>query len=151
MAAESFTLSALDLSSAGKDGKPITLGDIMKQVMVKHKVKLEASTNQKTRQTTFALKSESTKELDKAKRTLLALLSPVVSTTPPCIFNLANAHQVTLVINAPASTIASIIGQKGLNIALSSQHPLKNIPQARLSNTSASKRVLKSTFLVGTP
>ena len=65
-------------AAAGKDGKPTTLGDIAKQVMAQYKVKLDASTNQKSRQTTFYLKAESKKELDKAKRSLLALLSPVV-------------------------------------------------------------------------
>jgi hypothetical protein len=75
---ESFTLSAIDLSSAGRDGKPTTLGEIMKQVMANHKIKIEASTNQKTRQTTFHLKAESRKELEKGKRSLLASLSPVV-------------------------------------------------------------------------
>ncbi|TFY70609.1 hypothetical protein EVG20_g2391 [Dentipellis fragilis] len=93
-ATESFTLSAIDLSTAGKDGKPATLGEIMKQVMTKFKVKIEASTNQKTRQTTFHVKADSKKELEKGRRSLLALLSPIVS----------------LVINAPASTIATIIG-----------------------------------------
>lgn len=76
---ESFTLSAIDLSSASRDGKPTTLGEIMKQVMANHKIKIEASTNQKTRQTTFHLKAESRKELEKGKRSLLASLSPVVS------------------------------------------------------------------------
>lgn len=77
---DSFTETVVDLSTAGKDGKPTTLGEIMKQVMVKHsKVKVEASSNQKTRQTTFHLKSESAKELDKAKRMLVALISPQVS------------------------------------------------------------------------
>ena len=46
--------------------------------MNQHKVRIEASTNQKSRQTTFFLKSESQKELDKAKKTLLAQLSPTV-------------------------------------------------------------------------
>lgn len=50
----------------------------MKQVMVNHKVRIEASTNQKTRQTTFHLKADSKKELEKGKRNLLAALSPVV-------------------------------------------------------------------------
>ena len=77
-ATESFTLSAIDLSSAGKDGKSTTLGEIMKQVMANHKIKIEASTNQKTRQTTFHLKADSKKELEKGKRNLLAALSPVV-------------------------------------------------------------------------
>jgi len=69
----------VDLSNASKDGKPASLGEVMKQVMAKYKVKLEASANQKTRQTTFHIKGDTQKELDKAKRTLLALLSPVVS------------------------------------------------------------------------
>ncbi|TFK44402.1 hypothetical protein BDQ12DRAFT_641030 [Crucibulum laeve] len=98
--ADSFTLSAIDLSNAGKDGKSATLGEVMKQVMAKYKVKLEASGNQKVKQTTFHIKAESQKELEKAKRSLLALLSPVI----------------TLVINAPASTIASIIGPKGATL-----------------------------------
>jgi hypothetical protein len=80
MHVESFTLQVVDLSTAGKDGKPTTLGQIMQQVMVKHpKVKIEASSNQRTHQTTFNVKSESQKELEKAKRMLLASLSPVVS------------------------------------------------------------------------
>lgn len=75
---ESFTLSTIDLSNAGKDGKPASLGEIMKQVLAKYKVKLEASANQKARQTTFHLKADTQKELEKAKRSLVALLSPVV-------------------------------------------------------------------------
>ncbi|KAJ6596649.1 SCP160 protein [Mycena sp. CBHHK59/15] len=98
--ADSFTIGSMDLSNTGKDGKPATLGEVMKQVMAKYKVKLEASANQKTRQTTFHIKAETQKELDKAKRSLLALLSPVI----------------TLTINAPASTIASIIGPKGATL-----------------------------------
>ena len=77
MVSDSFTLSAIE-PAANKDGKPTSLGEIMKQVMSKFKVKIEASANQRTRQTTFHIKSESQKELDKAKRNLLALLSPVV-------------------------------------------------------------------------
>ncbi|KAG6845298.1 hypothetical protein H0H87_011148 [Tephrocybe sp. NHM501043] len=98
--ADSFTITALDLSNTGKDGKPATLGDVMRQVMAKYKVKVEASTNQRTRQTTFHIKAETQKELDKAKRSLLALLSPTV----------------TSVLHAPASTIASIIGPKGATL-----------------------------------
>ncbi|KAH9061342.1 SCP160 protein [Lactarius vividus] len=99
-ATESFTLSAIDLTSAGKDGRPTTLGEIMKQVMANHKIKIEASTNQKTRQTTFHLKADSKKELEKGKRSLLAALSPVIS----------------VVVDAPASTIAAIIGPKGVTL-----------------------------------
>lgn len=99
-ATESFALSVIDLSSAGKDGKPTTLGEIMKQVMANHKIRIEASTNQKTRQTTFHLKADSKKELEKGKRNLLAALSPVIS----------------VVVDAPASTIAAIIGPKGVTL-----------------------------------
>ncbi|KAG6898178.1 hypothetical protein C0992_004165 [Termitomyces sp. T32_za158] len=95
--ADTFTLPALELSNTGKDGKPATLSDIMRQVQAKYKVKLEASANQRTRQTTFHIKAEAQKELDKAKRSLMALLSPTV----------------TVIKHAPASTIASIIGPKG--------------------------------------
>jgi hypothetical protein len=97
---DTFTLGAIDLSSSGRDGKPATLGEVIKQVIAKYKVKVEASANQRVRQTTFHLKAESQKDLDKAKRSLLALVSP----------------SVTLVINAPASTIASIIGPKGATL-----------------------------------
>ncbi|TFK54204.1 SCP160 protein [Heliocybe sulcata] len=97
---DSITLAAIDLSSGGKDGKSTTLGEVMKQVMSKFKVKIEASTNQRTKQTTFFLKSESQKELDKAKRSLTSLLSPVISA----------------VINAPASTIPTVIGPKGATL-----------------------------------
>ncbi|TCD71269.1 hypothetical protein EIP91_011748 [Steccherinum ochraceum] len=97
---DTFTLSIVDLSTAGKDGKPTSLGEVMKQIVTQYKIKLEASTNQKSRQTTFYLKSESLKELDKAKRALLAALSPVV----------------TLTVYAPASTIPSIIGTKGATL-----------------------------------
>ncbi|KAG6828212.1 hypothetical protein H0H92_008785 [Tricholoma furcatifolium] len=107
--ADSFTLTSLDLSNTGKDGKPATLGDVMRQVMAKYKVKVEASANQKTRQTTFHIKADTQKELDKAKRSLLALLSPSESTWLNCV-------QVTLTLNAPASTIASIVGPKGATL-----------------------------------
>ena len=79
LATDSFSLTDIDLSSAGKDGKPVHLGEIMKAVMSKYKIKIEASTNQKDRQTTFHLKADSQKDLAKARRELLSSLSPVVS------------------------------------------------------------------------
>jgi len=93
---ESFTLQDVDLSGAGKDGRPATLGEVTRNITQKFKVKIEASTNHK-RETTFYLKSESQKELDKAKKALVALCSPVI----------------TLIVQAPASTISAIIGSKG--------------------------------------
>ncbi|KAI0812490.1 hypothetical protein BC629DRAFT_1579875 [Irpex lacteus] len=97
---EAFTIPVGDLSTAGKDGKPTSLGEVMKRTMNQYKVKIEASTNNKSRQTTFHLRSENKKDFEKAKKTLLAGLSPVVS----------------LVLNAPVSTIPSIIGPKGANL-----------------------------------
>ncbi|KAJ7188034.1 hypothetical protein C8R46DRAFT_1053419 [Mycena filopes] len=114
--ADSFTISSMDLSNAGKDGKSATLGEVMKQVMAKYKVKLEASANQKTRQTSFHMKAESQKELDKAKRSLLALLSPVVRALVLIFRRSLIPFRITLTINAPASTIASIIGPKGATL-----------------------------------
>jgi len=94
MVSDSFTLSAIELP-ANKDGKPTSLGEIMKRAMSKFKVKIEASANQRTRQTTFHMKSESQKDLDKAKRNLLALLSPVVRSRvalPEFPWNLVLGH-----------------------------------------------------------
>ncbi|KAH7888537.1 hypothetical protein F5I97DRAFT_1853381 [Phlebopus sp. FC_14] len=98
MVSDSFTLTVQ--LPVNKNGKTVTLGEVMKQVMAKFKVKVEASANQRTRQTTFHIKSESQKDLEKAKRNLLASLSPVVTVTVP----------------APASTIPSIVGPKGANL-----------------------------------
>lgn len=92
-----FTVTQAELPA--KDGKQTSVGEVMKQVMAKYRVRIEASTNQ-SRQTTFHMKGETQKDLDKAKRHLLAALSPVV----------------TLILNAPASTIAAIIGPKGATL-----------------------------------
>ncbi len=83
--------------------------------MANHKIRIEASTNQKTRQTTFHLKADSKKELEKGKRNLLADLSPVVRIV--YLFHVPSHiiiwTQITVVVDAPASTIAAIIGPKG--------------------------------------
>ena len=79
---DTFTITVGDLSTAGKDGKPTTLGEVMKRVMTQYKVKLEASTNNKSRQTTFHLRSENKKDFEKAKKSLLAGLSPIVCDQP---------------------------------------------------------------------
>lgn len=78
LATDSFTLVDIDLSKAGKDGKSVTLGEIMKGVINKYKIKIEASSNQRSRETTFHLKAETEKDLLKARRDLLSALSPIV-------------------------------------------------------------------------
>lgn len=99
---ESFTLQDIDLSGAGKDGRPATLSEVTRSITQKFKVKIEASANHR-KETTFYLKSESQKELDKAKKALVAACSPVI----------------TLIVQAPASTISAIIGTKGGSLGLS--------------------------------
>ncbi|KAL1695551.1 hypothetical protein GGG16DRAFT_86381 [Schizophyllum commune] len=94
---DTFTLTSVSLP-ANKDGKTLSLQEVLKQVMAKHKVRIDAS-GQKGGQT-FYLRSESPKELEKGKRSLLASLSPVIS----------------IVVDAPASTIPTIIGPKGITL-----------------------------------
>ncbi|CAE6430764.1 unnamed protein product [Rhizoctonia solani] len=100
---DSFILENIDLSTAGKDGKPTTLNEVLKRVMVQHKnVKLEASTQRKDgrAKTSFVIKADSEAEVEAAKRKLTAALSPVV----------------TRVVQSPVSAIGSIVGQKGANL-----------------------------------
>lgn len=78
LVSDTFDLSAIDLSHAGNNGKPGTLGEVMKNIMTKFKVKVEASTQRKTGQTTFFVKGDTERDIEKAKRQLVALLSPVV-------------------------------------------------------------------------
>ncbi|KAG8886137.1 hypothetical protein FRB97_007175 [Tulasnella sp. 331] len=97
---DSFSLGDIDLRKAGKDGKPTTLGDVMKTVMSKTGMIIEASSQRKTGQTTFLIKGDSSREASKAKKLLTALLSPTV----------------TRVIDVPESVQGSIIGTKGATI-----------------------------------
>lgn len=78
---ERFTLTAADVELSGRDGKPATLGDALKQMAARHpKVRAEASSAAASgkRQTEFFLRSESAKELERAKRTLVSIVSPQV-------------------------------------------------------------------------
>ena len=62
---------------------PATIHDALKQMSAKHpKVRAEASSasGSGVRQTEFFFKSESAKELERAKRTLFSIISPQVST-----------------------------------------------------------------------
>lgn len=95
---DSFDLSAVDLSRAGRDNKPGTLADALKIIMLRFRVKVEASTQRKSGHTTFLIKGESEREVEKAKRQLIITLSP----------------RVSVKVNVPASTIPSIIGVKGM-------------------------------------
>ncbi|KAI6032918.1 hypothetical protein F5J12DRAFT_797418 [Pisolithus orientalis] len=124
-----FTLSTIALPTT-KDGKPMSLGDVMKQVMSKFKVKIEASANQKARQTTFHMKAETEKEVEKAKRHLLSLLSPVV----------------TLTVLAPVSMIGSIVGSKGATLKqIRDQFGVKvDVPRKETSTTNGTSNETSS-------
>lgn len=81
---ERFTLTSADIDLSGRDGHPATIHDALKQMSAKHpKVRAEASSASGSgiRQTEFFLKSESAKELERAKRTLFSIISPQVSTS----------------------------------------------------------------------
>ncbi|QRV79572.1 Vigilin 1 [Ceratobasidium sp. AG-Ba] len=100
---DSFVIENIDLSTAGKDGKPTTLAEIMKRIQAQLKnVKLEASTQRKDgrSKTSFVIKAENGNDLESAKRKLTAALSPIV----------------TKVIQAPVSAIGTIVGVKGANL-----------------------------------
>lgn len=126
MVSDSFTLSVIELA-ANRDGKPTSLGEVMKQTMLKFNIKIEASANQRTRQTTFHMKSESQKVLDKAKRSLLALLSPVVRPFAAPFESPWNA-----VSGYPHPTCSRFYYssdhriQRSVNICLSFQHPKRS-------------------------
>jgi hypothetical protein len=72
-----FTLDKVELAR-GQDGKTITLGNVMKEVMNKTKTKIEASTQRTTGGTTFHIKGDSESAVDAAIRTITAALSPQV-------------------------------------------------------------------------
>ncbi|KAG9098951.1 hypothetical protein FRC06_005808 [Ceratobasidium sp. 370] len=103
LVSDSFMIENIDLSTAGKDGKPGTLSDVIRRVQAQLKdVKLEASTQRKDgrSKTSFVIKAESYDNLELAKRKLTAALSPIV----------------TRVIQAPVSAIGTIVGTKGANL-----------------------------------
>ncbi|KAF8320852.1 hypothetical protein DL93DRAFT_2107528 [Clavulina sp. PMI_390] len=94
-----FTLDKVDLAR-GADGKQIVLGAVMKEVMLKTKTKIDASTQRTTGGTTFHVKGDTESAVELAIRHITAALSP----------------QVTLTVNAPISTIGTIIGPKGATL-----------------------------------
>ncbi|KAG8733700.1 hypothetical protein FRC12_018787 [Ceratobasidium sp. 428] len=103
LVSDSFVIENIDLSTAGKDGKPGTLSDVMKRIQAQLKnVKFEASTQRKDgrSKTSFVIKAENYDDVEAAKRKLTAALSPIV----------------TKVVQAPVSAIGIIVGPKGANL-----------------------------------
>jgi hypothetical protein len=77
---ESFALTGIDPSATHtKDGKPKSLGDIVKDIQTKHKVKVEVFSQRTSNQTTFTVTGASDASVEAAKRALTTSLSPVVS------------------------------------------------------------------------
>ncbi|CAG8647317.1 4256_t:CDS:10, partial [Acaulospora colombiana] len=98
---DSFALTGIDPSASHtKDGKPRSLGDIVKDIQTKHKVKVEVFSQRTSNQTTFTITGASDASVDAAKRALTTSLSPVI----------------TLAVQTPVSVVGSIVGQKGANL-----------------------------------
>lgn len=72
-----FTLDKVELAR-GQDGKPVTLGNVMKEVMNKTKTKIEASTQRTTGGTTFHIRGDSESAVEAAIRAITAILSSQV-------------------------------------------------------------------------
>ena len=74
-----FDLSNIDLKTAGKDGKPITLSEAIKTVMAETNSHIEASSQRNTGITTFFIKAGNDLIVKRAQRQLTAILSTAVS------------------------------------------------------------------------
>lgn len=72
-----FTLDKVE-PSRGHDGKPVTLGAVIKDVMNKTNARIEASTQRTTGGTTFHVKGDSENIVEAAIRSITAALSPQV-------------------------------------------------------------------------
>ncbi|CDZ98263.1 Vigilin [Phaffia rhodozyma] len=83
-----------------RDGKVLTLSTVMKKIQQETSVSLEASTQKKTSLTTFFIKGPNAKTVEQATKLLRARLSKIV----------------TLTVDAPLSTLGTIIGPKGATL-----------------------------------
>lgn len=75
---DTIELDKVDLKAAGKDGKPTTLGEVMRNVMAKSGATIEASTARMTGKTTFIIKASSDHAVETAKKLLISGLAPIV-------------------------------------------------------------------------
>jgi hypothetical protein len=73
-----FTLPRIEANLKDRDGKPLTLGSVMKDVMAKTKTKIEASSQRTTGGTTFMIKGDNERSVEGAIRSITAALSPQV-------------------------------------------------------------------------
>ncbi|KAL7415309.1 hypothetical protein BDY24DRAFT_382512 [Mrakia frigida] len=94
------TLSIVVGPQTDRDGKVIPLGTIMRQVQEKTGTAVEASTQKKTGLTQFVVKGPNVKAVEQAKKLLTSRLSKVI----------------TITVEAPISTLGSIIGPKGTTL-----------------------------------
>ena len=76
---ESFVLNQVEAVRRTKEGRPLSVGDIIKSIQTKFKVKVEISSQLKSSQTSFTVKGDSQANVDAAKKALISDLSPVVS------------------------------------------------------------------------
>jgi hypothetical protein len=95
------TLPAIDLTRvAGSGKKPPTLLDYQKTIGSKFRVIITSRQQRSSGQITFIIKSDSDKDIAKARKHLIVSLSPVTK----------------IEVQAPNSTLPSIIGPSGANI-----------------------------------
>lgn len=100
---DSFIIEDIVLSRPGRTGTPPTLSEVIERIELRIEgVKLEAGTQCKGGRTRarFAIKAETERAIEDAKRMLRITLTPTV----------------TRVVQAPVSTVGIIIGRKGENL-----------------------------------
>jgi hypothetical protein len=146
---DSFSLTGIDASANhSKDGKPKSLGDIVKDVQTKFKVKVELFSQRTSNQTTFTVSGTSDGAVEAAKKALTTSLSPVVSTIISESFLLTDV-QVSITVQTPASVVGSIVGPKGKQFLQGPSNPMTEPSyQALISRGFVNKRRPGSTFPV---
>lgn len=76
---DSLTLAGIDPSAhTTKDGKPKTLGDVLKDVQTKFKVKVDVFSQKTSKETAFTITGSSDSSVQAAKKALTSDLSPTV-------------------------------------------------------------------------
>lgn len=77
---DSFVLAGIDATAKlTRDGKPKTLGEIVKDVSARFKVKVELFSQKTSNQTTFTVTGASDSSVEQARKALTRDLSPTVS------------------------------------------------------------------------
>ncbi|KAG8907944.1 hypothetical protein FRB99_001452 [Tulasnella sp. 403] len=126
---DTFDLAQIDSKTSGRDGKPTTLGEVMRTVMHKTGVTVEASSQRKTGQTTFIIKAQTEYALDTAKRILASRSASPYSAEPQ---DDENEPTVTITVTGPVVNVQAALdmirSRVGTRTAQSTQR-IKDIPK----------------------